>query len=113
MGRALGAELARLCDAEESHVRERHPRSARRCNDCAFRLGTDPNGCPETLMDAVKGLIEGVPFYCHKHFDENGRPTRLCAGWAICVGTEAPLAAMAAAVVPHLDGDAPAGEETR
>jgi hypothetical protein len=113
LGRALGAELARLCDLEEPAVRERFPGHARRCNDCAFRAGTDPNGCAETLMDAVKGLIEGVPFYCHKGFDESGRPTRLCAGWAICVGTDAPLRTIAAAVAPHLDACEPAGEETR
>lgn len=109
LGRALGAELARLCDAEELRVRERHPHSARRCNDCAFRLGTDPNGCPETLMDAVKGLAENVPFYCHKHFDDDGKPTRLCAGWAILAGRDV-LVALAGAVVPHLDDDEPGGE---
>jgi len=84
-GRLLGAELARLADVEEARLRERFPRHQHRCGDCAFRAGTDPNGCPETLMDAVKALVEGVPFYCHKGPD--GEPKRLCAGYAILVGS--------------------------
>ncbi len=91
-GRLLGAQLARLCDIEEARVRERFPQHHLRCNDCAFRLGTDPNGCPETLMDAVKGLVELVPFYCHKNFDVDGKPTKLCAGYAILCGSDAPFA---------------------
>ncbi len=88
-GRLLGAELARLTDVEEARVRERFPRHHRRCNDCAFRAGTDPNGCPETLMDAVKALAENVPFYCHKAFTPEGAPRLLCAGYAILMRSEA------------------------
>jgi hypothetical protein len=87
-GRLLGAELARLADAEEARLRERFPRLHPRCNDCAFKAGTDPNGCPETLMDAVKALVECVPFYCHKKFDADGSPKRLCAGYAILAGAK-------------------------
>jgi hypothetical protein len=85
-GRLLGAQLARLADVEEERLRERFPHMHRRCGDCAFRAGTVPNGCPETLMDAVKGLVEAVPFYCHKKFDEDGKPLLLCAGYALLVG---------------------------
>lgn len=81
--RALGAELARLTDGAEARVRERFPSHHRRCGDCAFKAGTVPNGCPETLMDAVKALAEGVPFYCHKAFTPDGSPALLCAGYAI------------------------------
>lgn len=81
-GRMLGAELARLADAEEARVLERFPRHGRRCGDCAFRAGTVPNGCSETLMDAVKALVECVPFYCHKAVTPDGEPRRLCAGYA-------------------------------
>jgi hypothetical protein len=96
-GRALGTELARLTDIEEARLRERFPLAHRRCGDCALRAGTDPNGCAETLLDVVKALVEGVPFYCHKAVDEEGAPKILCAGFAILAASEAPLAAMAQA----------------
>jgi hypothetical protein len=55
-GRELGREMARLTG---------DPDEAGCCHDCAFRLGTDPNGCGPTLMDALKCVVEGVPFNCH------------------------------------------------
>jgi hypothetical protein len=85
-GRALGVELARLADAQEPVHRERFPNMRPRCHDCAFRAGTLPNGCVETLMDAVKALAEAKPFYCHHGFSD-GEPTRLCAGYALLVGS--------------------------
>jgi hypothetical protein len=72
-GRALGAELARLCDAEIK------PGDPERCLTCAFRAGTIPNGCAPTLMDAIKCAIEGAPFYCH---EQRGK---LCSGWRLMV----------------------------
>lgn len=109
-GRLLGAQLARLCDIEEARLRERHPRMHRRCGDCALRLGTDPNGCPETLMDVVKAVIEHVPFYCHQAFDDEGRPKLLCAGYAALVDVN-----LAAAFEPDRQETvaASAPEETR
>lgn len=82
-GRALGAELARLADVAEAENRERFPRAARRCYDCAFRAGTDPNGCAETLMDALKCVVEAKPFFCHKGVAEGDTPRTLCAGFAL------------------------------
>lgn len=68
-GWALGFHLARFVDAE--------PQIAERCFTCAFRQGTDPNGCVTTVMDATKCVMEGVPFYCHE------RPTKLCGGYVV------------------------------
>lgn len=68
-GRQLGRELARLCDGE---LAGRHDD---RCRTCAFRSGEHlANGSPATLMDAVKCMTEGTPFWCHEH-------NRACAGW--------------------------------
>lgn len=68
-GAELGRELARLADsAYASSGRDT------RCEDCAFRLGTTPNQCAPTLMDAIKCVAEGVPFNCHV----TDRP---CGGW--------------------------------
>lgn len=68
-GRALGREMARLCDGQLAGKRDD------RCATCAFRLGDHlANGSPETLMSAVKCMIEGDPFWCHEH-------DRPCAGW--------------------------------
>ena len=73
LGRTLGKELARLATVERLHSPKTLPLP---CRDCAFQLGTDPNGCEETLMDAVKCIMEGQPFFCHI---EAGRP--ICAGY--------------------------------
>ena len=87
-GWALGAELARIADLEEERQRERFPNAKPPCADCAFRAGSIPNGCPGTLMDAVKALAECIPFYCHHGLD-SGQPTRLCAGYALLMGATA------------------------
>lgn len=67
-GEELGRELARLCDTAINGKNHR-------CNTCAFRHGDHlANGSAETLMNALKCVIEREPFYCH----EIDRP---CAGW--------------------------------
>lgn len=90
-GMMLGRELARLADVEEARLRERFPRHHPRCDDCAFRLGTNPNGSVPTLMDAVKCVIEGDPFYCHKTL-RDGEPRHLCAGYAMLAGLQDAMA---------------------
>jgi hypothetical protein len=87
-GRALGKEPARLCDVEEERQRAQFPNQQPRCNDCAFRAGTNPNGCSETLMDALKCVIEQEPFYCHKGLDETGNAKHICRGWWLMVATK-------------------------
>ena len=68
-GRALGRELARLCDGELAGKQDD------RRQTCAFRAGDHlANGSPETLMSAVKCMAERTPFWCHEH-------DRPCAGW--------------------------------
>lgn len=75
-GRALGEQMARLTDkAAATLAAEGEPDE--RCKSCAFRRGTVPNGCLQTQMDAMKAVIEGVPFLCHQH-DRKGTP---CHGW--------------------------------
>jgi hypothetical protein len=88
LGRALGIELARIADIEEARQRERFPRMHPRCDDCALRSGTDPNGCAETLMDVIKCVEEDAPFFCHKGVSD-GEPKRLCAGYMILIGAKA------------------------
>ena len=71
-GRALGHELARLCDDEA----DRRGIDGR-CSTCAFRAGDHlANGSPETLMTALKCAMEREPFWCH----EADQP---CAGWLL------------------------------
>lgn len=68
-GRELGREMARLC---ETALKDRDDR----CSTCAFRSGDHlANGSPETLMSALKCVMEGDPFWCHEH-------DRACAGWS-------------------------------
>lgn len=79
-GRALGVELARFADAAVEKQLQKFPDMRDRCASCAFRSGTFPNGCPETVMDALKCVIEGREFMCH-HDMIDGKPTEICAGW--------------------------------
>lgn len=61
-----------------------------RCSTCAFRKGTVPNGCEQTLMDALKCIKEDVLFGCH------AVDGKACHGWfaarvAIKNGAELPI----------------------
>jgi len=85
-GRALGKELARLTELGFAKMKRDFPSAPGPCAECAFVAGTIPNGCAETVADALKCAVEGHPFYCHKGM-KNGEPQRLCAGW--CAATEA------------------------
>jgi hypothetical protein len=75
LGRELGAHLARLTQPSIDAMAAAGI-SDDRCASCAFRLGTIPNGCIETQADALKSLMEGIPFYCHMK-----EPRVLCHGW--------------------------------
>jgi hypothetical protein len=87
-GIEAGGHLARWCDQAEPVIRAKFPEHAERCQSCAFRAGTLPNGDPVTLMDAIKCLVEKVPFMCHQVFDKDGNPVELCAGYAILMGDD-------------------------
>jgi hypothetical protein len=68
-GRALGREIARLCDGELKNKPDN------RCGTCAGRGGDHlANGSPATLMSFVKSIAERTPFWCHEH-------DRPCAAW--------------------------------
>jgi hypothetical protein len=75
-GRALGAELARLV---EPAIVKLGPDE--RCVSCAFRLGTIPNGCPGSVMDALKCALEGVTFLCHENGRKVGGERPVCHGY--------------------------------
>lgn len=71
-GRALGAHLARFADIEASKFGRDD-----RCSTCAFRAGDHiANGSPETLMTALKCVMEREVFWCHEH-------ARPCAGYQL------------------------------
>jgi hypothetical protein len=75
-GKALGFNLVRITEPTiAALVNEGEPDE--RCKSCAFRLGTVPNGCIQTQGDALKCVVEGVPFMCHQH-DRKGWT---CHGW--------------------------------
>lgn len=79
-GRALGREMARFCDEAEPKARLKMPELPPRCASCAFRHGPHTaNGSPETQMDAIKCLMEGVGFLCH----EPARQGHPCSGWSM------------------------------
>lgn len=75
-GRTMGEQMARLTEASIARLAaEDEPDE--RCKSCAFVRGTVPNGCLQTQMDALKCVVEGVPFLCHQA-DRKGWP---CYGW--------------------------------
>lgn len=81
-GKAIGAQMARLCDIEGAKlIAEGEWTEDERCRSYAFRLGTVPNGCPQTQMDALKSVMQQEPFFCH--VADPG--TQVCAGWFACV----------------------------
>lgn len=79
-GKVLGAITSRLADGECASL-ERDGESDDRCTSCAFRAGTVPNGCHQTQMDVLKAVAESIPFMCHAHSDDRGRPDKVCHGW--------------------------------
>lgn len=85
-GYFLGDCLAALYDEHEPEVRASIPNIPDRCATCAFRAGTLPNGCPSTVMDALKCIIEGHPFLCHTGM-RDGEATAVCAGYLVTVGS--------------------------
>lgn len=83
-GRALGQELARLCENELATTGEPDTR----CKSCAFRPGTFPNGCVPTVMDAIKCVIEAKPFLCHEVRGE----VHLCGGFGMMMSADSKTA---------------------
>ncbi len=79
-GTELGRHMARLIAPVIERL-EREGEPDERCNSCAFRLGTVPNGCPQTQMDALKAVMEHTPFLCHQSPKVKGKYTKLCHGW--------------------------------
>lgn len=81
-GRELGRLVAQMTEAARPKCERLFPGTPPMCQDCAFRAGTAPNGTVSTLMDAIKCVVEGTPFYCH-HGVVDGDPKRLCGGYAV------------------------------
>ena len=75
-GQAMGAQLARLTEPWIKRLAAQGEPDER-CKSCAFTPGTVPNGCLQTQMDALKAVVEKVPFLCHQH----GRKGMPCHGW--------------------------------
>lgn len=79
-GREIGVYLARWADAALEKQLQQFPNMRDRCASCAFRSGSFPNGCLDTVMDALKCVMEGAEFMCH-HDMIDDKPTEVCAGW--------------------------------
>jgi hypothetical protein len=75
-GLALGAQMVKVTEPWIGHLKAQGE-SDTRCKSCAFRPGTVPNGCLQTQMDALKAVVEKVPFNCH----QRDREGQICHGW--------------------------------
>lgn len=98
IGAELGAELARLTEPELAKLQKELPSVPPPCSECAFVKGTTPNRCGQTLMDAIKCVVEDEPFYCHKGVDDQAEPERLCTGYLAASGARERLKAVTAVV---------------
>lgn len=84
-GIAIGAQMARLSDREiQKLIQSGECDKDQRCASCAFRLGTVPNGCLPTQLDAVKAVFERQAFHCH-HVPKEMLGNVVCAGWFAAV----------------------------
>lgn len=79
-GHEIGKLTARLADAECANLAKQGEEDER-CKTCAFRAGTVPNGCIQTQSDAMKAVVEDVPFMCHAHKNASGHYNKICFGW--------------------------------
>jgi hypothetical protein len=78
----LGAMIASMADKASVQLAAQGEPDER-CVSCAFRAGTAPNQCGDTLLDAIKCVVEREPFFCHV---KKGWP---CHGWfAAAVATK-------------------------
>jgi hypothetical protein len=80
LGSQLGENHARFADQEEAKFAAALGFIPVRCKSCAFRAGTVPNGSSTTQMDALKCVMEKLPFYCHE--GEHGEES-ICAGYIL------------------------------
>ncbi len=78
-GRAMGAFWAAKVEPVIQHLAAQGEPDER-CKSCAFRPGTVPNGCAQTMLDVTKAVLEQRPFACHVHRHPDGS-RKLCAGW--------------------------------
>ena len=83
-GRKLGDQVARLANIAEACQVANYPNERKRCKTCAFRSGTIPNGCESTVLDAIKCVVERIPFVCHEKPAQESSST-FCAGWLMAV----------------------------
>jgi len=96
----IGEVLARAADEGEPRVRLRAPETPPRCTACAFTKGTPANNTLETVLDALGCTTEDVPFMCHQHFDDAGKPVDVCSGWLFAREGRAALQSPAAGTLP-------------
>lgn len=76
LGALAGVGLAQCAD------------TAAACSGCAFKIGTAANQSPITTLDAGDcAEAYGDRFMCHEDLDDQGQPTKPCAGWAKLVAT--------------------------
>lgn len=78
-GQQLGAKLVEWFEPHIEDLSALGEPDAR-CKTCAFRLGTIPNGCPQTQMEVLKCVLEQDEFSCHCRVDAKGEP-EICHGW--------------------------------
>jgi hypothetical protein len=81
-GAVMGQMLVKIAEPEiDQLIAKGEPDD--RCATCAFRSGTAPNQCEQTMFDAIKCVLEGHPFYCHDQTIGTGSQVQpqICQGY--------------------------------
>lgn len=77
----LGRRLERMAKLGDGLLIEQGIEVPEPCTTCAFRAGSVPSQCDDTVMDALKCVLEGVPFLCHEPRKGSRTIDRACFGW--------------------------------
>lgn len=80
-----GANVPTLFGACQGVLLANSAQSASMCHGCAFRLGSCANTSPITTSDVMWQRDNADAFMCHEEMDENGKPTKHCAGFAVAL----------------------------
>jgi hypothetical protein len=78
----IGAFAYRLARVGERRLLAQNLALPHPCRSCAFRLGTVPNRCIDTLVDAIKCVFEGDRlFRCHEPREGDSVLDQACWGF--------------------------------
>lgn len=77
----LGKRLERMAELGAEKLADQGLEIPEPCGTCAFRAGSIPSQCDDTVLDALKCVLESRPFLCHEPREGERLVDRACYGW--------------------------------